>query len=167
MTVISGQRERERKRERVSEREGEWVSEWVSVCACVCVRACVRVCAYVCACVRVCVCVRVFDIGCCHYVPDCASKWLSKCVLDIYDYVHVLICHCIYRCITVFVKRIEPIITRVSRFRRAIFIIIIIITIIIIIKKPKQTCITAVAPKYQEVGREGRCQRFGCYNNWK
>ena len=44
------------------------------------------------------------------------------------------LCHCIYRWITLFVKRIQPSITVDARSRRAIITIIIIIIIIIIIK---------------------------------
>ena len=79
-----------------------------------------------------CVCgfVRVF-----HCLCGCVWHWLlllSFCaqlcimvavncfVLDICDHVHVFdLCHCIYRCITLFAKLTEPSITVVSRFRRA------------------------------------------------
>ena len=46
---------------------------------------------------------------------------------NLITYMLLILCHCIYRCITLFVKRIEPSITGVSLSKRAIIIIIIII----------------------------------------
>ena len=71
----------------------------------------------------------MFDLGCycCHSVPDCASWWSSFLFWDICDHVHVFnVCHCIYW-LLLFLTLIEPSITGVTRFRRAIIIVIIII----------------------------------------
>ena len=97
----------------------------------------------------VCVCVFVW-----HWLLLLSfSAWLCSVVvvnffdLDTCDHVHVFnLCH-IYRCITLFVKRIKPSITGVSCFRRAI----ITSSVIISIKTTPPCCYTWVIVVFDKI----------------
>ena len=78
---------------------------------CVRVGACMHACMFVCVCVWHLLLLLSFSTWLCIMVVIIFFVF----VLDICDHVHVFnLCHCVYWCITLFVKRIESIITGVS-----------------------------------------------------